>query len=240
MMMLRAAGTLAVAAAALLAAAPAIPRPYFDPRAEKIFALDADPGFAAAPRDGACFNARLVSTGGRPPRDRHTLAVRWTGFSNFELAYNGKVILLDAYFDRGSNYPALGFTVADVKRADVILIGHGHFDHMSDAATVGLATGAPIVGAPLTTAKLATQNVPAKQLRVVTGRGDERLTFDGFTVQPILARHGEPDRRVTGAIEEALNSLVLGASVTQGRRNGRSGRAAYPTRVSSPRARSLT
>jgi L-ascorbate metabolism protein UlaG (beta-lactamase superfamily) len=214
MMMLRVAGTVAITAT-LLAAAPAIPRPYFDPRAEKIFALDADPGFAAAPRDGACFNARLVSTGGRPPRDRHTLAVRWTGFSNFELAYNGKVILLDAYFDRGSNHPPLGFTAADVKKIDAILIGHGHFDHMSDAASVAIRTSAPIAGAPLTTAKLASQNVPPAQLRTVTGKGGELLKFDGFTVEPILARHSEPDPRVLAVIGGALNALAPERSAEQ-------------------------
>jgi L-ascorbate metabolism protein UlaG (beta-lactamase superfamily) len=196
-----------VAAAAMLVTTAAVARPFFDPRAEKNDAIDADAAFAAAPRDPACSTARLVATGGATPRDAHTLAVRWAGFSNFELAYNGKVILLDAYYDRGGNYPSLGFAAADVKRADLMIIGHGHFDHMSDAASVGIQTGAPIVGAPLTTDKLASQKVPAAQLRTVTGKGSERLGFDGFTVEPILARHGQPDPRVTTAIEGALSSL---------------------------------
>jgi L-ascorbate metabolism protein UlaG (beta-lactamase superfamily) len=197
-----------VAAAAMFCATAALARPFFDPRAEKNDAIDADPIFAAAPRDPACSTARLVSTGGAAPRDPHTLAVRWTGFSNFELAYDGKVILLDAYFDRGGNYPSLGFAAGDVKRADLIIIGHGHFDHMSDAASVGLQTGAPILGAPLTTEKLASQKVPATQLRTVTGNGSELMRFDGFTVEPILARHGQPDPRVTSVIERALSSLA--------------------------------
>jgi L-ascorbate metabolism protein UlaG (beta-lactamase superfamily) len=196
-----------VAATALMCATAVLARPFFDPRAEKQDAIDVDPAFAAAPRDPACATARLVATGGAAPRDAHTLAARWAGFSNFELAYNGKVILLDAYFDRGGNYPSLGFAAADVKRADLIMIGHGHFDHMSDAASVGIQTGAPIVGAPLTTDKLASQKVPATQLRTVTGKGGELLRFDGFTVEPILARHGQPDPRVTSVIEGALSSL---------------------------------
>src|SRR5258708_21557139 len=179
--------------------------PFVDPRSESNEAFDA-PGFASAPRDPACRAAQLVSTGGPAPRDRHTLAVRWTGFSNFELAYNGKIILLDAYFDRGSNYPPLGFAARDVTRADVILIGHGHFDHMSDAASVSIRTGATIVGAPLTTDKLAAQEVPAAQIRTVTGRGGEMLRFDGFSVEPILARHAQPDPQVPAAMEGALSA----------------------------------
>jgi pimeloyl-ACP methyl ester carboxylesterase len=79
-----------------------------------------------------------VSTGAPFPAGTQTLAVRWTGYANFELVYNGQILLLDTYFDRGSMYPPLGFKAADVKRADAILIGHGHFDHMSDAASIAL------------------------------------------------------------------------------------------------------
>ena len=150
-----------VVAATVLVAGAALSRPFFDPRSERIDAIDADPHFAAMPPDAACSTAKLVSTGGPTPRNPHTLAVRWTGFSNFELAYRDKIILLDAFIDRGSNYPPLGFAAADVKRADVIVIGHAHFDHMSDAASIALRTGALVVGAPVTTEKLASQSVPA-------------------------------------------------------------------------------
>jgi L-ascorbate metabolism protein UlaG (beta-lactamase superfamily) len=197
-----------VAAAAVLAATAAVGRPFTDPRADKLDAIEADQAFAAKPRDPACFASQLVATGAPAPRDPHTLAVRWAGFSNFELAYKGKIILLDAYFDRGGNYPSLGFAAADVRKADVIVIGHGHFDHMSDAASVGLRTGATIVGAPLTAEKLLTQQVPAAQIRAVTGSGGEILRFDGFTIEPILARHGQPDRHVVETIEGALNALA--------------------------------
>ena len=63
------------------------------------------------------------------PRKAHTLAVRWTGYGNFELVYDGHILLLDAYYDRGGLYPSLGVKATDIKRADAILIGHGHFDH---------------------------------------------------------------------------------------------------------------
>jgi L-ascorbate metabolism protein UlaG (beta-lactamase superfamily) len=189
-------------------AAPALGQPFSDPRSENSAAPHLRLAFAQALRDPSCFEPKLVSTGGAAPRNPHTLAVRWTGFSNFELAYKGKIILLDAYFDRGADYPPLGFTAADVKKADVILIGHAHYDHMSDAASVGLRTKAVLVGAPLTTDKLKTQSVPEAQIRTVTGKGGELLKFDGFTVEPILAEHGKPDRHVAETLEGAYNSLL--------------------------------
>lgn len=196
------------AAAAMVFAVSARADPFVDPRSDTIAAIEANAGFTGLPRDPACQAPVLVSTGGKAPQNRHTLAVRWTGFANYELAYNRHIILLDTYFDRGSNYPPLGFKAADVKKADVILLGHAHFDHMADAASVGMRTGAVIVGAPVTTEKLKSQGVPEKQIRTVIGRSQEKLFFDGFTVEPILALHGQPDKHITEVMEGAVNSLV--------------------------------
>ena len=165
--------------------------------------------------DPGCEVATLVSTGGPFPQNSQTLAIRWTGYSNFELVYDGQIILLDAYFDRGSMFPPLGFKAADVKRANLILLGHGHLDHMSDAASVGARTGALVVGAPVTTEKLLTQKIDPKQVRIVTGRGGEVLRFPGFTVEPILGRHGEPPKDVTAAFDNALKSFARAATAEQ-------------------------
>jgi L-ascorbate metabolism protein UlaG (beta-lactamase superfamily) len=194
----------AVSLAALATAAHA--RPFDDPRSSRIPALDADA--ATEPRDPACQASVLASTGGALPKNPRTLAVRWTGYANFELVYNGQIVLLDAYFDRGSLYPSLGFRAADVKKADAILIGHGHHDHMSDAASVGARTGATVVGAPLTTEKLATQAIEGKQVRTVTGRGGEVLQLGAFKVEPILGQHGDPPATLVDAFDVALKATT--------------------------------
>src|SRR6185503_16156190 len=190
------------ALAAALSSAHALP--FSDPRAERIEAMDA--AGANQPRDPACRANIFVSAGGQFPRNPHTLALRWGGFANYELVYNGKIILLDAYYDRGSYYQPVGVKAADIKRADVLLLGHGHSDHMSDAATIGKQTGAMVVGAPVTTEKLATQSLPARQVKTVTGKGGEVLRFDGFTVEPILGRHSDADARAAQVLGPAIHS----------------------------------
>ena len=186
----------------------AVTRPLSDPRLDRWGVKDMDPAIAMHTPDAACESTTLVSTGGAFPKNPQTLAIRWTGFANFELVYNGQIILLDAYFDRGSVFPPLGFKAADVKKADLMLIGHGHVDHMSDAASVGNRTGALMVGAPVTTEKLLTQNVDPNKVRTVHGRGGEVLKFNGFTVEPILGRHGEPPPNVVAAFQQALKETT--------------------------------
>jgi L-ascorbate metabolism protein UlaG (beta-lactamase superfamily) len=189
----------------LILCGSAYARPFSDPRSEKNDAIDQ--AAANEPRDQACYARSLASTGAAMPRNEHTLVVRWMGYSNFELAYNGHILLLDAYYDRGSVYPSLGFKAADIKRADAILVGHGHFDHMSDAASVGARVGAIVVGAPVTVEKLAIQPIDPQQVRTVTGRGGESLTFGPFTVEPILGRHGQPPAAIVGPIDAALRQV---------------------------------
>ena len=186
----------------------AVTRPLPDPRLDRWGVKDMDPALAMQMSDAACESTTLVSTGGVAPKNPQTLAIRWTGFANFELVYNGQIILLDAYFDRGSVFPPLGFKASDVKKADLMLIGHGHVDHMSDAASVGNRTGALMVGAPVTTEKLLTQSVDPGKVRTVHGRGGEILKFKGFTVEPILGRHGEPPPNVVAAFQQALKETT--------------------------------
>jgi L-ascorbate metabolism protein UlaG (beta-lactamase superfamily) len=158
--------------------------------------------------DPACQAATLVSTGGAAPADPRTLALRWIGYANFELAYNGQVVLLDAAFDRGSIFPPLGFGIPDIKRVDAILIGHGHADHMSDAAAAAVRTKAIVVGAPLTAAKLLSQSVDPKQVRRVTGRGGEMVELRGMKIEPILGRHAVRQTEITGPFEKTLQAVT--------------------------------
>ena len=165
--------------------------------------------------DPACRVARLVSTGAPMPADPQTLALRWVGYANYELVYNGRIVLLDAAFDRGTLFPPLGFSVTDVVRADAILIGHGHADHMSDAASVAIRTRALVVGAPLTTAKLVMQAVPAAQIRTVTGRGGEVIELPGLRIEPILGRHSVRDTSVTEPFEKVLQAVTSPVTTVQ-------------------------
>jgi len=180
----------------------------FPSRAVAITILATFQSAAVLAKDPGCEVPALVSTGGALPQNPQTLAIRWTGYSNFELVYKGQVILLDAYFDRGSEYPSLGFKAADIKKADAILIGHAHFDHMSDAASVGANTKAVVAGAPITTDKLLSQGLDPKLIKTVTGKGGELLKFSTFEVEPILGRHGQPPANVTAAFNQALRAVT--------------------------------
>jgi L-ascorbate metabolism protein UlaG (beta-lactamase superfamily) len=97
------------------------------------------------------------------------------------------VFLLDAYYDRGPRMHPIGVAPTDIKKANAIFIGHAHFDHMSDAATVAKQTSAPVIGASFASEVLTKGGVPARQFKAV--KGGEVMQYPGVTVEAALGHH---------------------------------------------------
>lgn len=72
-----------------------------------------------------------------------TLAITWLGHSSFRLRTpGGKELLFDPWYSGNPAFPES----ARPKTADLILVSHGHSDHITDAAATAKATGATVVG----------------------------------------------------------------------------------------------
>ncbi len=72
------------------------------------------------------------------------LAVTWLGHGSFLFASpGGRQILVDPWL---TNNPACPEACKKIEAADLILVTHGHFDHIEDVPRVARATGALVVG----------------------------------------------------------------------------------------------
>lgn len=144
---------------------------------------------------------RPVMLGGAANADPDVLTIRWYGTSNYELNFRDRVVLLDTFYDRGPRMRGLGFGPGEVVRADAVLIGHPHYDHMSDAAQVALQTGAPVVIHPLGADVLTRDGLDTSKIISVTGRGEgDVLEFGEFTLRVLHGFHaelGHPEQRVS-------------------------------------------
>jgi len=145
-----------------------------------------------------------TSAGGPSPAGANTLTIRWLGCANHEIAFRDKVILLDAWYDRGPRNRALGFGPHDVTRADLIVNGHAHFDHIADIPDIARRTGASVMGAPISVSYLRTQGLPEAQL--LSTAGGEHFDFDGFSVDAILAHHSILPTEVLAKLRDALSA----------------------------------
>jgi L-ascorbate metabolism protein UlaG (beta-lactamase superfamily) len=133
---------------------------------------------------------RPASLGGPAEPGSGQATLRWFGTASFELTFGDKVLLLDNYYDRSSRDRSLGFGAKDVTRADLILIGHPHADHVGDTVQVARQTGARSLIAPIGADYLLEQGLTADQVVSVPGLGaGDLVEEDGYSVRALHGFH---------------------------------------------------
>lgn len=72
----------------------------------------------------------------------HRLSITWLGHSSFSLKTpGGKTVLCDPWYTGNPSFPK----GREPKAADLMLVSHGHSDHITDAEVTAKTTGATVV-----------------------------------------------------------------------------------------------
>ncbi len=117
-----------------------------------------------------------------------TATLDWMGCATFRLTLDQLVVFLDAYIDRVPNATPVGITTEEIDRADWIVVGHSHFDHVYGAERIARATRATVIGSYETVRIMEAQGVPTDQLMPVCGGEKIRLS-DKVTVNVYPSQH---------------------------------------------------
>lgn len=133
---------------------------------------------------------------------------RWLGNNAWEIRFGTTTILTDPWLTRfhtgtytpsGAD-PRTPLTVDPDKidpyidRADLILVGHGHYDHITDIPYIARKTKATVAGTESHVNMLRALGAPEDQMSVV--RGGEYMQFDDYTVEVFPSLHSMTgDRR---------------------------------------------
>ena len=112
----------------------------------------------------------------------------WLGCATFRLTLGETVVFLDAYMDRVPSAPPVGLKAAEVTRADFVLVGHAHFDHIAGAELIAKNTGAKVIGSHESLRVMREQAVPESQLIASQGGERHRLAPD-VTVRVFPSLH---------------------------------------------------
>jgi len=105
-----------------------------------------------------------------------TAQLDWYGCATFRLTLGEQVIFLDAYIDRVPMATGPRLRADDIGRADWIVVGHSHFDHLWGAERIARQTGAIIIGSHETVRIMELAGVPLTQLLPVAGGERIRLS----------------------------------------------------------------
>lgn len=125
------------------------------------------------------------------------LRVRWLGVAGFELTYEGHTLLIDPYLTRAGLWSYLRgpLTVnearleAELPKADAIVVGHSHFDHVMDVPSIAARTGAVVIGSSSTANLMRLRGLAEAQIRECHGR--EVIDVGPFTVTMVPSVHSE-------------------------------------------------
>ena len=122
-----------------------------------------------------------------------TVKLEWLSWSFFRFTSpKGKIILTNPFM---AGNPDAKVTLADITRADLILVPNGHRDEIGQAADVAKKTGAKIVSPFELGAWFTSKGVPEAQ---VTRRNPgSRLVWEGITIRVVGSVHGSGSGQAT-------------------------------------------
>ena len=124
-----------------------------------------------------------------------TTTITFHGISTYEIVGpNGRVIF-DPFL---TGNPAAVATADELEAPDVIVVSHAAWDHMADAATLAIRTGAPVVCGTDTAALLEQADVPATQIRRTTN--GIRVAVRDIVVRPVACAHWSQARLEDGRV----------------------------------------
>jgi L-ascorbate metabolism protein UlaG (beta-lactamase superfamily) len=110
------------------------------------------------------------------------LSITWLGHASFSMVTpGGKTVLFDPWYTGNPSFPE-GHRPT---RADLVLISHGHSDHITDAAAIAKSTGATVVGIWEITSWLASKGV--QRLEPMNKGGT--IAVQGLRITMTDARH---------------------------------------------------
>jgi len=156
--------------------------------------------FAALVLTAIVFSSNVFSSSAQPALNTQ---LQWYGQSAFKLTTpSGKVLLIDPWLTNPVN-PTGKADLAKLDRVDLILITHGHFDHVGDAATIAQKTKAKLVstadlgqalvnygGYPKDLVGLETQGNFGGELTMLNG--DVKVAFIPAVHSSAIASDGRP------------------------------------------------
>ena len=125
------------------------------------------------------------------------VSIRWLTCACFEIRIGDFTIVIDPFIGAAK---AVDYGCEVIERADLILISHGHWDHITDLAEMMERFHCPVLCGELTAASLArmTDGNPAE---IYPMAPNLELDFGGAKVKALFARHTDQHTPLSAQME---------------------------------------
>lgn len=137
--------------------------------------------------------ALLLSAGSLCRAESGKAELLWLGQSAFRLTTpSGKVIVMDPWLRTNPRTPEQYKDLQNLGKVDLILVSHGHFDHIADAPALALLNHARVIAPGDLNQTLTVLNVLPPELAPRMGKGGTMAPFPdvpGFRITAVHAEH---------------------------------------------------
>jgi L-ascorbate metabolism protein UlaG (beta-lactamase superfamily) len=126
-------------------------------------------------------------------QDDRPIAFTYLGVAGWVIEGDGKVIVTDPYLSRPASPDAplvpdaAAIAAHAPPRADLVVVGHSHYDHLLDAPAVALRSGAQLLGS-LSTTRVGHASGLADD-HLITVKGGEDFAMTGYSIRAIPSLH---------------------------------------------------
>jgi len=135
--------------------------------------------------------------------------IKFLGHACFQITTPGdKVVIIDPWIEGN---PLASLKVADIKKANLVLVTHDHFDHSANAVDVAKNTGATVIAQPETITKFVSElGLPQEQALYGMGMNiGGSVQVQGITVTMTEAFHSSATASCSGYILKLEDGTVL-------------------------------
>lgn len=150
---------------------------------------------------GGLIALLLLSIG---PVPAQAFELQWFGHAAFKITTpGGKVILLDPFITKNPKTPQALKDLKKLGKVDLILVTHGHGDHVGDTAAIAELTGARVgMNADMGHTFASLGWVPDKQLLRFNKGGSVSPLGSGINITMVRAEHSSEIRHVDPATQK--------------------------------------
>ena len=122
------------------------------------------------------------------------MKLTWFGTAGFKIENDKHTLLIDPYFTRNKKaFPRQPLKPSEIQTADMILITHGHFDHIFDIPQIASKTDATVYCGRGVDQTLIQNGLNPSQIHRVKIDG-KAFRFDDLKIQAFFSRHIQFDR----------------------------------------------
>lgn len=171
----------------------------------------------------ACPRAQAPRPASRVEPPPAAVTLTYLGVAGWKLESRTGTLLVDPYVTRAATADDAVPLVPDAAaiaaytpaRADVVLVGHSHYDHALDVPAIARRTGAVVVGTESTANLASAGGVAPERIRVT--RGGETLRFGPFTVHVVAGLHsltGQENASIPRGVQLPMPARAYGEGGT--------------------------